>query len=104
MNPKNKERMLTGDRITGKLHLGHYVGSLQNRVMLQDKYDSYILLADVQALTTHFDRPDSIREHLREVTLDYLAVGIDPNRARSSFNPWFRKSPSSPFSSPCSSR
>lgn len=81
MNPKNKERMLTGDRVTGKLHLGHYVGSLQNRVMLQDKYDSYILLADVQALTTHFDRPDSIREHLREVTLDYLAVGIDPNRA-----------------------
>ncbi|WP_410771796.1 tryptophan--tRNA ligase [Fontibacillus sp. BL9] len=81
MNQKHKERMLTGDRVTGKLHLGHYVGSLQNRVILQNKYDSYILLADVQALTTHFDRPDSIREHLREVALDYLAVGIDPNQA-----------------------
>lgn len=104
MNPKNKERMLTGDRVTGKLHLGHYVGSLQNRVMLQDKYDSYILLADVQALTTHFDRPDSIREHLREVALDYLAVGIDPNRATIFVQSMVPEIADSPFSSPCSSR
>lgn len=76
-----RERVLTGDRVTGKLHLGHYVGSLKNRVALQEQYESFILLADVQALTTHFDKPDLIRSHLREVALDYLAVGIDPNRA-----------------------
>ncbi|MDI4649074.1 tryptophan--tRNA ligase [Cohnella hashimotonis] len=76
-----KERVLTGDRVTGKLHLGHYVGSLKNRVALQQQYETYILLADVQALTTHFDKPNLIRSHLREVALDYLAVGIDPNRA-----------------------
>ncbi|MDG0794198.1 tryptophan--tRNA ligase [Cohnella ginsengisoli] len=75
------ERVLTGDRVTGKLHLGHYVGSLKNRVALQQQYETYILLADVQALTTHFDKPDLIRSHLREVALDYLAVGIDPDRA-----------------------
>ncbi|SFB49541.1 tryptophanyl-tRNA synthetase [Cohnella sp. OV330] len=76
-----KERVLTGDRVTGKLHLGHYAGSLKNRVTLQEPYETFILLADVQALTTHFDKPDLIRSHLREVALDYLAVGIDPNRA-----------------------
>lgn len=75
------ERVLTGDRVTGKLHLGHYVGSLQNRVALQEQYDTFVLLADVQALTTHFEQPDLIRRHLREVALDYLAVGIDPDRA-----------------------
>jgi len=76
-----KERVLTGDRVTGKLHLGHYAGSLQNRVQLQSQYETFILLADVQALTTHFDRPEHIRNHLREVALDYLAAGIDPERA-----------------------
>ncbi|WP_435922152.1 tryptophan--tRNA ligase [Paenibacillus sp. DYY-L-2] len=76
-----KERVLTGDRVTGKLHLGHYAGSLENRVKLQSQYETFILLADVQALTTHFDRPDAIRNHLRQVTLDYLAVGIDPEQA-----------------------
>ncbi|MBB6730828.1 tryptophan--tRNA ligase [Cohnella zeiphila] len=75
------ERVLTGDRVTGKLHLGHYVGSLQNRVALQDRYETFILLADVQALTTHFEKPDVIRTHLREIALDYLAVGIDPEKA-----------------------
>ncbi|MBU5442383.1 tryptophan--tRNA ligase [Paenibacillus sp. MSJ-34] len=74
----SKERMLTGDRVTGKLHLGHYVGSLRNRVELQHRYESFILLADVQALTTHFENPGIIRDHLREIALDYLAVGIDP--------------------------
>lgn len=82
MNLKHKERVLTGDRVTGKLHLGHYVGSLQNRLKLQNQYETYILLADVQALTTHFERPDTIREHLREITLDYLAAGIEPNQAK----------------------
>lgn len=75
------DRILTGDRVTGKLHLGHYAGSLKNRVALQERYETFVLLADVQALTTHFDKPDLIRSHLREVALDYLAVGIDPNRA-----------------------
>ncbi|MBB6671481.1 tryptophan--tRNA ligase [Cohnella nanjingensis] len=75
------ERVLTGDRITGKLHLGHYVGSLKNRVLLQDRHECFVLLADVQALTTHFDRPGLIREHLRQVALDYLAVGIDPGKS-----------------------
>lgn len=60
-----KERILTGDRITGKLHLGHYVGSLKNRVELQTQYETYLLLADVQALTTHFEQPDLIQENLR---------------------------------------
>ncbi|UVI30485.1 tryptophan--tRNA ligase [Paenibacillus spongiae] len=76
-----KERVLTGDRATGKLHLGHYVGSLQNRVHLQEKYETFVLLADVQALTTHFEKPDLIREHLREIALDYLSVGIHPDRS-----------------------
>ncbi|MEK5236910.1 tryptophan--tRNA ligase [Paenibacillus sp. FSL L8-0470] len=75
-----KERVLTGDRVTGKLHLGHYAGSLQNRVILQDQYESYVFLADVQALTTHFDRPELIRSHIREIMLDYLSVGIDPGK------------------------
>ncbi|GGH09536.1 tryptophan--tRNA ligase [Paenibacillus segetis] len=75
------ERVLTGDRVTGKLHLGHYVGSLQNRVILQEQYETFVLLADVQALTTHFEKPDLIRTHLREITLDYLSVGINPDRS-----------------------
>ncbi|GAA4865892.1 tryptophan--tRNA ligase [Paenibacillus vulneris] len=76
-----KQRVLTGDRITGKLHLGHYVGSLKNRVELQHQYETFILLADVQALTTHFDNPQLIRDNLRNVAMDYLAVGIDPEKA-----------------------
>lgn len=77
----NQERVLTGDRVTGKLHLGHYVGSLKNRVRLQERYETLILLADVQALTTHFEQPQLIRQNLREVALDYLASGIDPEKA-----------------------
>ncbi|MRN52324.1 tryptophan--tRNA ligase [Paenibacillus monticola] len=75
------ERVLTGDRVTGKLHLGHYVGSLQNRVRLQEQYDTFVFLADVQALTTHFEKPELIRNNLYEVALDYLSVGINPNKA-----------------------
>jgi len=74
-----KKRILTGDRPTGPLHLGHYVGSLVDRVRLQREYDSYIIVADVQALTDNFDNPQKVRDNVSEVVLDYLAVGLDPN-------------------------
>jgi tryptophanyl-tRNA synthetase len=75
-----KKRILTGDRPTGKLHLGHYVGSLRNRVALQDEYETYILIADVQALTDNFARPEILKENIFQVVLDYLAVGLDPQK------------------------
>lgn len=75
-----QKRILTGDRPTGKLHIGHYVGSLQNRVKLQYDYETYILIADVQALTDNFATPERLQANIREVMLDYLAVGLDPNR------------------------
>ncbi len=75
-----KKRILTGDRPTGRMHLGHYVGSLKNRVKLQDSYDQFVMIADVQALTDNFDNPQKVRDNVREVLLDYLAVGIDPNK------------------------
>lgn len=75
-----KKRILTGDRTTGKLHLGHYIGSLRNRVKLQDEYDTLILLADIQALTTHFNNPDLIKKSIYEVAIDNLSVGLDPNK------------------------
>ncbi len=74
----HKKRILTGDRTTGKLHLGHYVGSLRSRVELQSKYDTFILMADIQALTTHWDRPEVLKESVRDVALDYMAVGLNP--------------------------
>lgn len=75
-----KEIILTGDRPTGKLHIGHYVGSLKNRVQLQNSgdYRSFIMIADQQALTDNARNPEKIRNSLIEVALDYLAVGIDP--------------------------
>lgn len=73
-----RKTILTGDRPTGPLHLGHYVGSLKQRVALQREHDTYVLIADLQALTDHADAPEQIREHVSEVALDYLAVGIDP--------------------------
>ena len=76
-----KKRILTGDRPTGRLHLGHYVGSLQNRVQLQDEYDTFILIADIQALTTHFERPELIRDSIYQVAMDNLSVGLDPNKS-----------------------
>jgi len=81
MNMARKKRILTGDRPTGRLHLGHYVGSLSNRVKLQDQYDCYILIADAQALTDHFEHPDILKENIREVVKDYLSVGIDPEKS-----------------------
>jgi tryptophanyl-tRNA synthetase len=80
IEPK-QEVVLTGDRTTGKLHLGHYVGSLKSRVQLQQQYETYIMLADVQALTTHFHNPGLLAESVRQVALDYLSVGIDPEQA-----------------------
>ncbi len=79
-----KERntiILTGDRPTGKLHLGHYVGSLQNRVKLQDEYRQFIIIADMQALTDNAENPAKVRDNLIEVALDYLAAGIDPEKS-----------------------
>ena len=78
----NKKRILTGDRPTGRLHIGHYFGSLQNRVKLQDdeNYDQFILIADVQALTDNFNNPEKVRKNVREVAIDYLSVGIDPKK------------------------
>ena len=81
MEKLKKERLLTGDRPTGKLHLGHYVGSLKNRVAMQDKYESFIMIADIQALTDNFDNPKKVRENVFEVALDNLAVGVDPQKA-----------------------
>ncbi|HKN09782.1 MAG TPA: tryptophan--tRNA ligase [Pseudomonadota bacterium] len=77
-----KKRILTGDRPTGPLHLGHYVGSLQNRVRLQHQYDTYLLIADVQALTDNFEHPEVLGANLFEVALDYIAVGIDPDKVK----------------------
>jgi len=79
---EKKIRTLTGDRPTGKLHIGHYFGSLKTRVEMQNsgKYDPYILIADVQALTDNFDNPEKVRKNIREVVLDYLSVGIDPEK------------------------
>lgn len=78
-----KEILLTGDRPTGKLHIGHYIGSLKNRVKLQNsgKYDPYIMIADTQALTDNARNPEKIRKSLIQVALDYLAVGLDPNKS-----------------------
>lgn len=73
--------ILTGDRPTGPLHLGHYVGTLENRVRLQDHYKQYILIADLQALTDNVDNPQKVRDNVLQVSLDYLAVGIDPHKS-----------------------
>ncbi|HZW61039.1 MAG TPA: tryptophan--tRNA ligase, partial [Candidatus Babeliales bacterium] len=73
--------ILTGDRPTGPLHLGHYVGSLLNRVQHQADTAQYIMIADMQAMTDNFDNPQKVRDNVTEVTLDYLAVGIDPNKS-----------------------
>jgi tryptophanyl-tRNA synthetase len=76
-----RKRILTGDRPTGKLHLGHYVGSLANRVRLQGEYECFFLIADYHALTTAYENPRGIGDNIRELVLDYLAVGIDPERS-----------------------
>jgi tryptophanyl-tRNA synthetase len=75
---EGKKRILTGDRPTGSLHLGHYVGSLANRVKLQEEYESYIIIADVQALTTHWEKDENLKRDVFQITSDYLAAGLNP--------------------------
>ena len=77
-----KKRILTGDRPTGRLHLGHYVGTLKNRVKLQDEYETFVLIADYHALTTKPSKEDisTFNQNIQEMVLDYLAVGLDPQK------------------------
>jgi tryptophanyl-tRNA synthetase len=72
--------ILTGDRPTGQLHIGHYCGALKNRVALQDEYNTFVMIADVQALTDNFNNPEKVRMNVREVTMDNLAVGVNPEK------------------------
>ncbi|MFA5792618.1 MAG: tryptophan--tRNA ligase [Candidatus Gracilibacteria bacterium] len=76
-----KKIILTGDRPTGQLHIGHFCGALKNRVALQDEYDTYVMIADVQALTDNFNNPQKVRKNVYEVAMDNLAVGIDPKKS-----------------------
>lgn len=80
---KKKGRILTGDRPTGRMHLGHYVGSLYNRIRLQDEYEGFFIIADLHTLTTRPEKEStsSLQENVRQMVLDYLAVGIDPERS-----------------------
>lgn len=79
---EKKKRIVTGDRPTGRLHIGHYFGSLKKRVELQNsgEYDQYILIADVQALTDNFNNPEKVSKNVRELAIDYLSCGIDPEK------------------------
>ena len=79
----NKKRVVTGDRPTGKLHIGHYFGSVKKRVEMQNsgEYDQFILIADVQALTDNFNNPEKVRRNVREIAIDYLSCGIDPKKS-----------------------
>ena len=76
-----KKTILTGIRPTGRIHLGHYFGAVRNWATLQDDYNSYFEIADVQALTDNFDNPKKVRENVREIAIDLLAVGIDPKKS-----------------------
>lgn len=78
---KMKKRILTGDRPTGPLHLGHYVGSLENRVKFQDEYDCFFIIADYQVLTDHLRKTEVTERYVKEVVLDYLSVGISPEKS-----------------------
>jgi len=77
----NKPRLLTGDTPTGRLHLGHWVGSIENRLALQDAYDCYFIIANMHAFTTRMDKPDEIRQSVLDIATDYLAAGIDPQKS-----------------------
>ncbi|RMF63296.1 MAG: tryptophan--tRNA ligase [Calditrichaeota bacterium] len=83
MTERKRKRILTGDRPTGKLHLGHYVGTLANRVRLQDEYEMFLLVADYHMLTTRNEKKhiEEVAQNTRELILDYLSVGIDPEKA-----------------------
>ena len=75
------KNILTGDRPTGSLHIGHYFGSLKKRVEMQYDYNTYIIIADIQALTDNYENPTKVRENVRELAIDYLAAGIDPKHS-----------------------
>ena len=77
----HKPRILTGDTPTGRLHLGHWVGSLENRVAMQDEYECFFIIANAHAFTTRAEKPDDIRESVLEIATDYLAAGIDPSKS-----------------------
>lgn len=77
----NRQRILTGDTPTGRLHLGHYVGSIENRLAMQDDFDCYFIIANTHALTTRSERAKDIREDVLDITIDYLAAGIDPEKS-----------------------
>ncbi len=79
---ENKPRLLTGDTPTGRLHLGHWVGSLENRVAMQDEYECYFIIANMHAFTTRMERPAEIHESVMDITMDYLAAGIDPKKSQ----------------------
>ncbi len=81
IKPDKTLRILTGDRPTGKLHIGHYFGSLKSRVSLQDKFETFIEVADVQALTDNFNNPDKVKQNVTQIVMDELAIGIDPNKS-----------------------
>jgi tryptophanyl-tRNA synthetase len=81
MKKQTKPRILTGDTPTGKLHLGHWVGSVENRVALQAEYDCFFIIANVHAFTTRMDQPQAIHQSVLDITLDFLAAGIDPEQS-----------------------
>ena len=81
IKPDKSKRILTGDRPTGHLHIGHYFGSLKSRVELQDKFETFIEVADAQALTDNFNNPDKVKQNVSQIVMDQLSVGIDPNKA-----------------------
>ncbi|MGA2496498.1 MAG: tryptophan--tRNA ligase [Tepidisphaeraceae bacterium] len=81
MTPNSKPRILTGDTPTGRLHLGHFVGSVENRLALQDSYECFFIIANKHAFTTRADKPDDIRQSVIEIATDYLACGIDPDKS-----------------------
>ncbi len=77
----NRPRLLTGDTPTGKLHLGHWVGSLENRVKLQESYECFFIIANIHAFTTRASQPEDIRQSVLDIALDYLGAGIDPQKS-----------------------
>lgn len=81
MSGPSKPRLVSGDTSTGRLHLGHWAGSVENRIKMQDEYDCYFLIANIQAMTTRMDKPYEVHQNVMELMLDYLAAGIDPKRS-----------------------
>jgi tryptophanyl-tRNA synthetase len=87
---KMKKRILTGDRPTGQLHLGHYVGSLKNRVALQEQYECYFIVADLHTLTTQPEKDSimKIESNVQQLLMDYFAVGVDPEKSTVFLQSW----------------